>query len=204
MDCHIDPGPLPALSNGYITFGCLNNFRKVNAQTLALWAAAMQAVPNSRLLLHVPAVESARQSTLSILEGHGIDSSRVEFVGPQPRGDYFQTYRRIDIALDTLPYNGHTTSLDALWMGVPVLTLAGRTVVGRAGVSQLTNLGMTDWIASAPEQFANRAVTAAGDLHALAEVRAGLRQRMRSSPLCNAVRFTRSIEASYRQMLSQG
>jgi predicted O-linked N-acetylglucosamine transferase (SPINDLY family) len=200
MDCEIDPGPLPALSNGYITFGCLNNFRKVSAQTLALWAAAMQAVPNARLLLHVPAVESPRQSTLSILKGHGIDSSRLEFVDPQPRTDYFQTYRRIDIALDTLPYNGHTTSLDALWMGVPVLTLAGRTVVGRAGVSQLTNLGMIDWIARAPEQFANRAVTAAGDLQALAELRAGLRERMRGSPLCDAARFARNIEAVYRSM----
>jgi predicted O-linked N-acetylglucosamine transferase (SPINDLY family) len=111
-----------------------------------------------------------------------------------------QTYHRIDLGLDTLPYNGHTTSLDALWMGVPTVTAIGRTVVGRAGFSQLSNLNLTELVAYTPEDFIRIAVELSGDLPRLRALRAGLRDRMLQSPIGNSVLFTRNIEAAYRWM----
>jgi predicted O-linked N-acetylglucosamine transferase (SPINDLY family) len=109
-------------------------------------------------------------------------------------------YHEIDLGLDTFPYNGHTTSLDSYWMGVPVVTLAGKTVVGRAGVSQLTNLGLTELIARTPQEYIEIAAQLAGDLLRLAELRRTLRDRMRASPLMDAPGFTRGIESAYRKM----
>jgi protein O-GlcNAc transferase len=111
-----------------------------------------------------------------------------------------QLYHRIDIGLDTLPYNGHTTSLDPFWMGVPVITLPGQTVVGRAGVSQLMNLRLPELIAEAPDQFVSIAVELANNLSRLRKLRATLRDRMQNSPLMESPRFTRNIEAAYRDM----
>src|SRR5208282_4263522 len=107
-------GPLPAEQNGYVTFGCLNNFCKIHPKTLDLWSKVLAAVPGSRLLLMAPQ-GSARQW---ILQHLAIEPDRIQFVPMQTRADYLQTYHRIDLGLDTLPYNGHTTSLDSLWMGV--------------------------------------------------------------------------------------
>ena len=143
---------LPALENGFITFGCLNNFCKVNDGCLALWAQVLRAVPQSRLLLRAPRGQ-AREHVLARLEQEGIAASRVEFADRQPRLEYLKLYQRIDLGLDPLPYNGHTTSLDAFWMGVPTLTLVGKTVVGRAGWSQLCNLGLKELAAETPEQY---------------------------------------------------
>ena len=140
---------LPALENGFITFGCLNNFCKVNEGCLALWAQVLQAVPQSRLLLLAPRGQ-AREHVLARLEQEGIAAARVEFADRQPRLEYLKLYQRIDMGLDPLPYNGHTTSLDAFWMGVPTLTLVGKTVVGRAGWSQLCNLGLQELAAETP------------------------------------------------------
>jgi predicted O-linked N-acetylglucosamine transferase (SPINDLY family) len=113
---------------------------------------------------------------------------------------YLEIYRRIDVGLDSFPYNGHSTSLDSFWMGVPVITLVGETVVGRAGLSQLTNLGRTELIAHTPEEYVRTAAELAGDLPRLAEMRRTLRPRMEASPLMDAAGFTRDIEAAYRQM----
>jgi len=192
-------GPLPALSSGQVTFGCLNNFCKVNEQVLALWARVMNAAAGSRLMLLTPQ-GSARQRTLEAFGRKGIDPARVKFVIRAPLDQYFKHYDKIDIGLDTFPYNGHTTSLDALWMGVPVVTLAGSTVVGRAGVSQLTNLNLTELVGTSEDQYVCIAAELAGDLPRLSELRAGLRQRMRASPLTDAVRFARNIETAYRQI----
>jgi predicted O-linked N-acetylglucosamine transferase (SPINDLY family) len=186
--------PLPALATGRVTFGCLNNFRKVNDRVLRLWSNVLRAVPESRLILLAPR-GNARRRVLDRL-----DFSRVEFVDRQDRAAYLKTCDRIDIGLDTFPYNGHATSLDCLWMGVPVVTLIGRTVVGRAGLSQLTNLGLTELIAQTPEQYVQIAVELAKDLPRLAEMRRTLRARMQASPLMDAPGFARDIEAAYRQM----
>src|SRR5207249_4132197 len=118
----------------------------------------------------------------------------------KPRPEYLMHYHQIDVALDTLPYNGHTTSLDSFWMGVPVVTMVGKTIVGRAGLSQLSNLGLTELIAETPEQFVRIAAELAADLPRLSLLRATLRQRMQTSPLMDGPRFTRNIESAYRGM----
>jgi predicted O-linked N-acetylglucosamine transferase (SPINDLY family) len=190
---------LPSLEKGFITFGCLNNFCKVNDGVLALWAGVLKALSNSRLLLLAPE-GSSRQRVLDRLGREGIGPERVEFVSKQSRLEYLRTYHRIDIGLDTVPCNGHTTSLDSFWMGVPVITLVGQTVVGRAGLSQLTNLGLTELIAQTPQQYVQIAADLAKDLPRLAELRRTLRPRMQASPLMDAPRFARNVEAAYRQM----
>ena len=190
---------LPALGNGWITFGCLNNFCKVNENVLDLWAQVLTAVPNSRLML-LAAEGSHRQRTRDSLARRQVDPQRIEFAGHRPRREYLEHYHRIDIGLDTFPYNGHTTSLDSYWMGVPVVTLAGWTAVGRAGVSQLSNLGLTELIARTAEQYVQIAATLAQDKPALAKLRGELRTRMQNSALMDGGRFAASIEAAYRQM----
>jgi predicted O-linked N-acetylglucosamine transferase (SPINDLY family) len=189
--------PLPALQRGFVTFGCLNNFCKINRDVLALWARVLRAMPSAKLTLLVP-VGTARQETQAVFEKEGIDLGRLEFVGRRARLEYLAAYRQIDMCLDTFPYNGHTTSLDALWMGVPVITLVGKTVVGRAGLSQAMNLGMPDLVTETPDAYVERAVELAGDLTRLAEIRAGLRARMEGSPLMDAPRFVRGLEDTYR------
>jgi predicted O-linked N-acetylglucosamine transferase (SPINDLY family) len=191
--------PLPALEQDRVTFGSLNNFCKVNAAVLKQWAEVLQAVPRSRLLMLAPE-GTPRARTLEQLQREGIAKDRVAFVASQPRPQYLELYHHIDVGLDTFPYNGHTTSLDSFWMGVPVVTLAGQTAVGRAGACQLRNLGLPEWIATTPEQFVAIAVAAAGDLARLGQLRATLRDRMRKSPLMDAPRFARNIEAAYRGM----
>jgi protein O-GlcNAc transferase len=191
---------LPATANGVITFGCLNNFSKVNDGLLSLWARVFQAVPQSRMLLHAPR-ELARAHVLAKLQQEGITASRVEFVEKLSRQEYLKLYHRIDIALDPLPYNGGTTTLDALWMGVPIITLVSKkTTFGRAGWSQLCNLGLKELAAETPEQYVALAVELAADLPRLQELRGTLRQRMLASPLMDGKRFALHVEHAYRQM----
>ena len=200
MEAPTEPvNPLPALQNGFITFGCLNSFFKVNDAVLDLWAAVMRQTPTSRLALLCPA-GTARQLTEEKFQHHQIAPERLEWIERSPRMNYLQTYRRIDLGLDSFPYNGHTTSLDSLWMGVPVVTLVGTTAVGRAGLSQLSNLGLTDLIATTPDQFIQIASGVANNVPRLSNLRQTLRQRMLNSPLCDADQFTRGIESAYRQM----
>jgi len=195
-------GPLPALSNGYVTFGCLNNICKINGGVLKLWVQVLAGVANSRLVLLVDE-EAHRQRMLKALDDLGVPPPRVCFAGRRSRFEYLKLYQQIDIGLDTVPYNGHTTSLDSYFMGVPVVTLVGRTVVGRAGLSQLTNLGMPELIARTPEEYIHIARDLACDLGRLAGLRAGLRTRMQASPLMDGAAFARDIEAAYRQMWRQ-
>jgi len=190
---------LPALTAGHVTFGSLNTFRKISPATWARWARVLHAVPGSELMVLAPE-GSARETATRILSGHGIDPYRFRFISTKPRSQYMSIYHRIDIGLDTLPYNGHTTSLDSYWMGVPVVTLVGQTVVGRAGLSQATNLGLTELIGQTEEEFVAIATKLAGDLPRLSALRRGLRSRMEQSPLCDAKGFTRGIEGAYRQM----
>jgi protein O-GlcNAc transferase len=190
---------LPALASEPFTFGCLNNFCKVNGGSLSLWAAVLRAVPGSRLLLLAPAGPT-RDRVRAHLEREGVGGERVAFVERQPRPEYLRTYQRVDLALDPLPYNGHTTSLDAAWMGVPTVTLVGQTVVGRAGLSLLRNLALPELAAQSPDEYVAIAAALAGDRPWLARLRAGLRGRMASSPLMDGPRFAGGVEAAYRQM----
>ncbi|HYQ16183.1 MAG TPA: hypothetical protein VEQ58_10510, partial [Polyangiaceae bacterium] len=189
--------PLPALTAGRITFGSLNHFRKVNDGVFRLWASVLNAVPSSRLLLVAPE-GGARDRVRAFFEAAGVNPERIEFVGRCSRLDYLARYREIDIGLETLPYNGQTTSLDALWMGVPTVTLVGETVVGRAGVCQAMNLGLPELIATTPEQYVQSVVALASDLERLSELRQTLRARLQQSPLMDAPRFARNLESAYR------
>jgi len=191
--------PLPALENASVTFGCLNNFCKVNTHTLSLWARVLGQVRDSRLVIS-SRPGSQRQRTLDTLEQQGIAVPRVEFVDFRPRREYMELYHRLDIVLDTFPYNGGITTCDALWMGVPVVSLAGDTPVSRAGLSLLTNLGLPELVAHSESEYVNTATTLAGDLPRLAQLRSTLRNRMENCILMDAPHFTRQVEAAYRSM----
>jgi predicted O-linked N-acetylglucosamine transferase (SPINDLY family) len=190
-------GALPALERGHLTLGCLNNPCKLTDRTLTLWGGVMRALPAARLLLMVPEGRHRRR-LIERLAARGIGSQRVDCVAFRPRAEYLATYRHIDLCLDTLPYNGHTTSLDAFWMGVPTVTRVGGTSVGRGGLSQLHQLGLTELAANTDEGFADIVVALAADLPRLSALRASLRARLESSALMDAARFARHIEDAYR------
>jgi protein O-GlcNAc transferase len=182
---------LPAISAGFVTFGCLNNFCKVNDGTIRLWEQVLKSVPNSRMILLCPEGEHRRK--LSHLP--------IEFVEHRPREEYLKLYHRIDIGLDTFPYNGHTTSLDSLWMGVPVVSMEGNTAVSRAAISQTSNLGMkADWVGKTPEKFVKIAMRWANDLPNLNVLRNTLRKKMEKSPLMDRPRFAKNMEAIFRSV----
>jgi protein O-GlcNAc transferase len=190
---------LPALRNGFVTFGSLNAFCKVNPPLLRLWASVLRAVPNSRLMLLAPE-GSHRETTLSLFETECVARERIVFVAKRPRAEYLSYFNDIDISLDTLPYGGQTTSLDSFWMGVPVISMLGTTAVGRAGASQLRNLGLPELIAESPEQFVAIAVALAKAPQRLIELRSTLRQRLLNSPLMDGPRFARHVEEAFRQI----
>jgi predicted O-linked N-acetylglucosamine transferase (SPINDLY family) len=192
--------PLPALSNGFVTFGSFNNFAKVTPEVLSAWGALLQAVPQSRLVILAHAVRSLGEYLARAFERQGISAERVTLADRCSRGEYLEWIRRVDIALDPFPFNGHTTTCDALWQGVPVVTLAGRTYASRFGSSAHVNLDLRDLIAQSPEQYVEIATRLAGDVGRLSELRATLRERMAGSPLLDFAGFTRHLEAAYRQM----
>jgi protein O-GlcNAc transferase len=177
----------------------LNRLSKINPVDIAAWAEVLRAVPNSRLRV-LAAVGSHRQRLLTQMQESGVDTGRIEFIDRQSRFEYLQQYGRIDITLDTFPFSGHTTALDSLWMGVPVVTLSGRTSVGRAACSALQNLGLAELIGQTREEYVSIAAGLAGDLPRLAEIRRTLRSRMQASPLMDAPRFARNMEAAHREM----
>jgi len=196
---HEDVRPLPALALGGVRFGSLNNVLKVNDGVVAAWSRVLSAVDGSSMTLLAPG-GSARERTLALFEARGIGRQRIQFVEYQSRQAYLATYHSIDVCLDTFPYNGHTTSLDALWMGVPVVTLVGPTVVGRAGLCHAMNLGLLELAGRTLDEMVSIAVGLAKDLEHTAELRAGLRGRMQRSPLMDGARFARSLEAAYRSI----
>jgi len=200
--CYVPPtskvpvDPLPMQSAGHLTFGCLNNFAKVGSATLQLWARILASVPHSRIIIH--SLAGSHQN--DVRQALGVEPERVEFVGFLPTQPYMELHNRIDIALDPFPYAGGTTTCDALWMGVPVVTLAGQTAVGRGGVSILNNVGLPELIARSPDEYLNIATKLAGDANRLTSLRSTLRERMRTSPLMDPNRFAREMESAYRQM----
>lgn len=194
---------LPALENGYVTFGSFNILPKVNEEVVALWAEVLRSVPQSRLFIKSPPLtdSATAERYYGLFESHGIGRDRVELIGhTATQAAHLGLYQRMDIALDTFSYNGTTTTCEALWMGVPVITLAGERHAGRVGVSLLNAVGMQGWIAETPEQYVATAAKMAADLRGLAELRAGLRERMAVSPLCDGKSFAVKVEAAYREM----
>jgi predicted O-linked N-acetylglucosamine transferase (SPINDLY family) len=189
---------LPALAAGRVTFGCLNNFLKVNRAVLELWGRVLTAVPNSELLLLAPSAW-AQKFARSELQKQGVDPTRVHCEGLKWREKYLELYHRIDVALDCFPYNGHTTSFDAFWMGVPVVTLLGKTIVGRAGLCQAHHLDLRELVAETPDEYLGIAAGLARDLPRLRVLRGELRGRLARSPLMDGPAFTRGLEQAYRR-----
>ena len=184
------------------TFGCFNNLGKLNPAVIALWARVLHAIPASRLFLKAPQLDASSNCAdiAAQFAAHGIDCARLLLEGATPRADYLAAFNRVDIALDPFPYPGGTTSVEGLWMGVPVLTLAGRRSLGRQGESILHNLGLAEWIATDADDFIARAVRHAGDAAALGALRSTLRQRLLQSPLCDAPRFAQHMQAALQAM----
>jgi predicted O-linked N-acetylglucosamine transferase (SPINDLY family) len=194
---------LPARESGAICFGSFNRLAKLSPQTLDLWARVLKAIPNSRLLVKERSLneQAVRDHLTESFSSCGIAPERLEIVGPKhDRGEHFQSYARADIALDPFPYHGTTTTCEALWMGVPVLTLAGRTHVSRVGVSLLTNVDLPEMIARNEDEYVEIATRLANDLPRLAEIRRHLRDEMRSSSLMNGQQFARDVETTYRDI----
>ena len=201
-DVAVDVGPLPALSNGRITFGCFNNLGKMGETVVALWAKILHEVPGSTLFLKSKQLGQAAiaERVRRRFQAHGIEARRLRLEGSSPRAQYLAAYNEIDIALDPFPFTGGTTTVEALWMGVPVLTLKGARMIARQGVSLLNNAGLADWIADSPDAYLRQAVTRAAELPALAQLRAGLRAQVLASPVFDASRFAGNFEAALRQM----
>ncbi|HEX3358923.1 MAG TPA: tetratricopeptide repeat protein [Tepidisphaeraceae bacterium] len=203
LDCtDLNVNPLPASEANGITFGCLNNPCKINDDVLSLWSRVLHLTTNSRLFL-LAVSDSHQKAILHQFDREGIDPTRIQFSIPQPRRDYLMLYHQIDIGLDSFPYNGHTTTLDALWMGVPIITLVGPSAVSRAGLCQLSNLNMPELIAQSPDQYVQIAAELANNRPKLQELRSTLRHRMQQSALMDAPRFARNIELAYRDMWSR-
>lgn len=198
-----DVVPPPILTTGTPTFGCCNNLAKINDRVIRVWARILHELPQSRLLLKELAFgdPSVRTRYHALFADHGISPTRVTLLGRD--ADYpthLARFGAIDVALDTFPYHGTTSTCEALWMGVPVVTLAGKTHVSRVGVSLLTNTGLADLVATTEEDYVRIATTLAGDPPRLQDLRRQLRERMRASPLMDAEKFSRAMEAAYRGM----
>lgn len=195
--------PSPFLENGCITFGCFNIANKVTERCVELWSTILHAVPDSRLLLKSLTFSSQRGKDYfqGLFSAQGIAPERVTLFDwlPETSG-HLGLYGRIDIALDPFPYNGTTTTCEALWMGVPVITLAGNRHSARVGLSLLTQLGLDDLVADSPEDYFQKAVALAEDKDRLVSLRAGMRERMKNSSLLEHAGFTQKLEQAYREM----
>lgn len=208
--CYMPPadsppvGPPPAVANGFVTFGTVMNTIKVNDRVIAAWARVLRAVPGSRLLLVRGTLRSAelRARFHEQFAAHGVDPDRVTLEGTstQDTRDALAAYGRMDIALDTFPYNGHTTTCEALWMGLPVIVLAGRSYIDRVGVSLLAMAGLTGMAAESEDAYVALAAGWAADPARLAAARRAQRDRLAASRLLDADACTRAVEAAYRAM----
>jgi predicted O-linked N-acetylglucosamine transferase (SPINDLY family) len=195
-------GPLPARRAGVVTFGSLHKLAKLNGAVLDLWSELLARVPGSRLLLVRNTLQGRlRDDVAAQFARRGVGPDRLELRHTLPReGGHLGLYHEIDLALDVFPWSGHTTACEALWMGVPVVTLAGDRHASRMTASVLTALGWPELIATTPGQYLETARALAGDLDRLEAARLGLRDRMRASRLCDGEGFTRDLETAYRRM----
>ena len=189
---------LPAHSRRSFTFGCLNNPAKLSAACVEAWARVLKAVPRSRLVLLAGGSAEAARIIGERFMQHAIAPDRLELVYRLPPGEYFEAYQPIDLALDPFPFNGGVTTCDALWMGVPVLTVAGRDYRSRQGVSLLNNVGLPEFVADSPDKLVDLAAIWSDQRDGLADLRASLREMMQASPIAQAERYVRNLEAALR------
>jgi protein O-GlcNAc transferase len=212
MHCYLAPeaatavSPSPAARAGHVTFGSFNQLAKMNAHVVAAWARILGAVEGSRLCLKSSALSqrSVRARVLDAFAAHGVAADRLDLLAwTATTRDHLQLYDRVDVALDPFPYNGTTTTCEALWMGVPVITLGGDRHAARVGLSLLSLVGHPELVAASVDDYAARAVDLARDPARLTALRGSLRDEMRTSPLCDAEGFARGVEAAYRRMWSE-
>jgi len=191
--------PLPALYNGFITFGSLNNVAKITLPVIALWARVLQSTPNAVLALVSKEDVFLQSEILAAFLLHGISQTRIRFLSFSEENHYL-LYHQIDIALDPFPYNGGTTSCDCVWMGVPFITLAGQVFRSRMGTTIANSIGHLEWVAKSEEDYVNIAVALSKDFNQLNQLRLGLRAQMEQSCLMDEAGFTKKLEAAYRTM----
>lgn len=199
----LEVNALPAASAGHVTLGMLNAFPKIAPAAIAVWARLLKRLPAARLMLLEGTTPQTGQRLRDAFAAHGIGEDRLILEGKRGRDEYFRLFHRLDLLLDSFPYAGCNTTCDSLWMGVPVVTLAGQTCMARQGASPLAHLGLHDLIAGTVEEYEDAAARLAADLPRLAELRATLRSRMSRSTLMNPARFTRQLEEVYRWMWRQ-
>lgn len=197
--------PLPALKNGYITFGSFQNLAKVDDAVLRAWGAILAALPNARLRWQCKQFDDATVMAACVqrVQQHGIDAARVSLLGSVSREAYLTAHAEVDVILDTFPFSGGTTTCEALWMGVPSLSLAGDSLVARQGASILTAVGLPDWIAASAADYVDKAIKLSENIAQLAALRAGLRNQAMSSALFDAPRFARNFETALWGMWRQ-
>jgi len=193
-------GPLPAKTAGHITFGCQNAVQKATARAVKLWAAVMSAVPGSKMMLMTTRCTETNQRLLGQFAAAGITANRVQLVQRTGPAEYYRRYNSIDIALDPVPFNGHTTTCDAAWMGCPTVTLSGKIYAHRYGGSVLRNLNLPELATESEEAYIAAAVELANDPDRLAALRSSLRFTMQGSLITDGKRFTRNLEQAYREM----
>jgi protein O-GlcNAc transferase len=188
------------LTNGYVTFGSFNNSNKIDERTIALWADILRALPSSRLLMAAVPQGERQQWITQQFEQVGVARDRIDFHGRLPSHEFHILLGQADIALDPLLVTGGTTTCESLWMGVPVIVLTGQRFIHRVGYSFLCSAGLPQYAAATLEDYVRIALEAAADLSDLAQLRADMRNRLSSSPLMDAQRFTKHLEQTYRGM----
>jgi len=190
----------PVERSGHVTFGSFNNAPKITDQVARRWGQVLARTPGARLRVADVASERKRAAIRAAIEREGVAPERVEFVPRVQLQAYYASFGDVDIALDTHPYGGGTTTLDALWMGVPVVAARGATPVSRSAAGLLAALGLDDWIAASTDDYVDVAVRQAADVSRIAALRRSLRATLQASPLMDEKRFVRDLEALYGQM----
>jgi len=205
-DSSVEVGALPALSNGYLTFASFNNLSKMNNKVVEVWSNILKALPNAKLLLKTKQLSdpSVSRQTKERFSNYGVNADRLLFKTIlDDRDEHLATYNQVDIALDTFPYPGVTTSVEANWMGVPVLALRGNSFLSATATSIANNAGLDDWVASDTEDYVNKAIQFASNLDQLALLRSSLRNRVLDSSLFDSPRFAKNFGDALCRMWSQ-
>lgn len=195
----------PSVVNGYVTFGCFQALHKIEPPVVAAWRRILEAAPDCRL--RVRSVQFADPQVLKAAtaswKDQGLSPDRTELLPPLPRGAYLQSYSEVDVALDTFPYPGGTTTTQALWMGVPTLTMEGGTMLSRQGMALMSAAGLSEWVAKSEDEYVEKALQICTAPDRIAKLRKGLRQTVKASPLFDAPRFARDFEAMLERMVSE-
>jgi len=196
-----DIDALPAVTNGFVTFGCFNNLAKLTDGAIEVWSRILSRLPDARIICktHQFSETSSRELIHGKFAAHGVDVSRVLLEGRSPHREFLDCYNKIDIALDPFPYSGGLGTCEALWMGVPTVCLPGETFASRHSMSHLCNVGLEDWVAADSDDYVALAAAKASDVTALALLRSSMRAKVKASPLCDAPRFGKNLGAALRK-----